>query len=122
MADFSTAFCVKASERMLTHQELVRSIRLMITDEYEAVSIYTQLAESTDNELARRVLMEIADEERVHAGEFLQLLSLLAPDENTFYAQGALEVNELAAGIAGEEKVNETPAAATIGSLKEEKG
>jgi rubrerythrin len=51
-----------------------------------------QLAESTDNQLAVEVLKDIADEERVHAGEFLRLLRELAPDEEKFYAEGAKEV------------------------------
>jgi rubrerythrin len=40
------------------------------------------------------VLKDIADEERVHAGGFLRLLSELAPDEEKFYAEGAKEVEE----------------------------
>ena len=51
-----------------------------------------QLAESTDNNLAIEVLKDIANEERVHAGEFLRLLSELASDEGKFYAEGAEEV------------------------------
>jgi rubrerythrin len=51
-----------------------------------------QLAESTDNTLAIEVLKDIADEERVHAGEFLRLLQELAPDEEKLYAEGAEEV------------------------------
>lgn len=43
-----------------------------------------QLAESTDNKLAIEVLKDIANEERVHAGEFLRLLKRLAPDEEKF--------------------------------------
>ena len=53
-----------------------------------------QLAESTNNKLAQKVLKGIADEERVHAGEFLRLLRELAPDEEKFYAEGAGEVEE----------------------------
>jgi rubrerythrin len=53
-----------------------------------------QLAESTDNQLAQDVLKDIADEERVHAGEFLRLLKELAPDEEKFYTEGAKEVEE----------------------------
>jgi rubrerythrin len=40
------------------------------------------------------VLKDIADEERVHAGEFLRLLRKLAPDEEKFYAEEAEEVKE----------------------------
>jgi len=50
----------------------------MIAAEYEAVQLYMQLAESTDNKLAIEVLKDVADEERVHAGEFLRLLKELA--------------------------------------------
>jgi rubrerythrin len=66
----------------------------MVAAEYEAVQLYMQLAESTDNKLAVEVLKDIADEERVHAGEFLRLLHELAPDEEKFYAEGAKEVEE----------------------------
>ncbi len=66
----------------------------MIAAEYEAIQLYMQLAESTDNQLAIDVLKDIADEERVHAGEFLRLLRELAPDEENFYAEGAAEVEE----------------------------
>lgn len=67
----------------------------MIAAEYEAVQLYMQLAESTDNKLAKEVLIDIADEERVHAGEFLRLLTQLAPEESKFYEEGAEEVNEM---------------------------
>lgn len=53
-----------------------------------------QLAESTDNALSIAVLKGIADEERVHAGEFLRLLQALDPEEAKFYAEGAREVEE----------------------------
>jgi rubrerythrin len=53
-----------------------------------------QLAESTDNKLAAKVLKSVADEERVHMGEFLRLLYEVAPDEEKFYARGAKEVEE----------------------------
>ena len=73
-------------------EELVRAIRFMVAAEYEAIQLYMQLAESTDSKLALEVLKDIADKERVHAGEFLRLLRELAPDEEEFYAEGAAEV------------------------------
>jgi len=45
--------------------------------------------------LAQKVLKNIADEERVHAGEFFRLLKHLAPDEENFYDEGAEEVEQL---------------------------
>jgi rubrerythrin len=94
MPEFGSPFSGLANGRKLTHEELVRAIRFMIAAEYEAVQLYMQLAESTDNQLAIEVLKDIADEERVHAGEFLRLLRELAPDEERFYTEGAQEVEE----------------------------
>jgi len=94
MPDFGNPFSGLANDRKLTHEELVRAVRFMISAEYEAIQLYMQLAESTDNELAVEVLKDVADEERIHAGEFLRLLRELAPDEEKFYAEGATEVEE----------------------------
>ena len=94
MPEFGSPFSGMASDRKLTQSELVRAIRFLVAAEYEAIHLYMQLAESTDNKLAMVVLKEIADEERVHAGEFLRLLHELAPDEKRHYDQGAKEVEE----------------------------
>ncbi|UCF73411.1 MAG: rubrerythrin [Deltaproteobacteria bacterium] len=94
MPEFGTPFHARAHDRKLTHEELVRAIRFMVAAEYEAVQLYMQLAESIDDALAMEVLKDIADEERVHAGEFLRLLRHLKPDEEKLYAEGAQEVEE----------------------------
>jgi rubrerythrin len=95
MPEFGNPFSGLANDRKLTKEELVKAIRYMVAAEYEAVQLYMQLAESTDNKLARMVLEDIADEERVHAGEFLRLLKELAPDEEGFYQEGYEEVEEM---------------------------
>jgi rubrerythrin len=92
MPGFGAPFSGLSNDRKVTHEELVRAIRFMVAAEYEATQMYMQLAESTDNELAAKVLREVADEELVHAGEFLRLLRELAPGENALYAEGAKEV------------------------------
>jgi rubrerythrin len=94
MAVFGSPFSGLANGSKLTDAELIRAIRFMVAAEYEATQLYMQLAESTDNKLAVAVLKDIANEERVHAGEFLRLLQELAPDEKKFYAEGADEVEE----------------------------
>jgi len=94
MPAFGSPFSGLANDRRLTDEELVRAIRFMVAAEYEATQLYTQLAESTDNKLAVQVLKEIADEELVHAGEFLRLLHELAPNKEKFYAKGTKEVEE----------------------------
>lgn len=119
MPDFATAFSGKASDRKLTHNELVRAIRLSMADEFEAIQVYTQLAESIDDELAKAVLLDIADEEKVHAGEFLRLLEELAPDEKDFLADGATEVEMQIAKMRAGSGVPSQKSDTTIGSLKE---
>ncbi|MCD6264030.1 rubrerythrin [Candidatus Bathyarchaeota archaeon] len=94
MPEFGSPFSGMASERKLTESELVRAIRFLIAAEYEAIQLYMQLAESTDNKLVQEVLKDVADEERVHAGEFLRLLYHLAPDEERFYKEGFEEVEK----------------------------
>ena len=95
MPDFGHAFSGLAADRKLTKEELTRAIRFMIAAEYEAIQLYMQLAESTDHKLAQEVLVDIADEERVHAGEFLRLLKELEPEEEKFYKEGYEEVEEM---------------------------
>ena len=95
MPDFGTSFSGLANNRKLNDEELIRAVRFMIAAEYEATQLYIQLSESTDNKLAIAVLKDIADEEIVHAGEFLRLLRELAPDENKLYKKGAKEVEDI---------------------------
>jgi rubrerythrin len=92
MPDFGAPFSGLVNDRKLSEEELVRAIRFMVAAEYEATQLYMQLAGSTDNKLAVAVLTDVANEERVHAGEFLRLLREIAPDEEKLYAEGAKEV------------------------------
>ena len=95
MPEFGTPFAGLSLDRKLTKEELVRAVRFFVAAEYEAVQLYLQIAERSDDGLAAKVLRDIADEERVHAGEFLHLLKQLAPDEEGFYQKGAMEVEEM---------------------------
>ena len=117
MPDFGSPFAGLASDRKLTHPELVRAIRFMVSAEFEAIQLYMQLAESTDNVLAQQVLKDIADEERVHAGEFMRLLLELEPDEKRFLDEGAQEVEAEFLGAAATPAAEAPAPAAGDGSL-----
>ena len=95
MPEFTTPFAGNNSDRKLSKSELVRAIRFSISAEYEAIQLYMQLAESIDDELSKKVLVDIANEEREHAGEFLKLLRHLDPEEEKFYRNGYEEVEEM---------------------------
>ena len=95
MPEFCKPFSVLKSDRKLTQEELVRAIRFMIAAEYEAIQLYQQTAESTDDTLAKEVLIDIANEEKEHAGEFLRLLRELDTEEEKYYKEGYEEVEEM---------------------------
>lgn len=122
MPEFVNPFTGVVPGRKMTDTELLRAMRLNIAAEEEAIHLYLAHADATDNELARKVLIDIANEERVHMGEFQRLINILAKDEEGFLAQGADEVNEMAAGRGPE--ITEAPEPSgqrdipTIGNLK----
>ena len=127
MPEFLNPFSGTVPDRKLTLSELIRAIRLNLAAEHEAVHLYMAHADATDHPLAKEVLTDIANEERVHAGEFQRLLEILTGDEQKWMAEGRAEVDEMAAEI-GASTTAETggakaPAAGgeetTIGSLKE---
>ena len=87
--------------RKMTKEELIRAIRLNIAAEHEAVHLYMAHADATDDAFAREVLTDIANEEREHIGEFMELLRRLAPDEADYLEAGRREVVEMAEGEDG---------------------
>lgn len=95
MPQFATPFSIKKSDKKLTNEELIRAIRFSIASEYEAIQIYEEIIESTDNEEVIKLLKEIANDEKVHAGNFLYLMKILAPDEKISYKDGAAEAEEI---------------------------
>lgn len=125
MPEFVNPFSGKIPERKLTREELIRAIRLNIAAEHEAIHLYMAHAEATDDALAKEVLVDIANEERVHVGEFQRLLEILTGDEDRWVQEGRAEVQEMAErGTVEEEAEEEEPSdlgedLPTIGSLKE---
>ncbi len=125
MPEFVNPFVGMVPGRKLSDRELIRALRLSLSAEEEATHLYDALADATDNPLARKVLRDIADEERVHKGEFNHLIKLLAPDEAKLLADGAEEVEEMRAEVEGRDEEEETEESGkakkdipTIGNLK----
>ena len=118
MPEFVNPFSGMVPERKMTMEELVRAIRLDIAGELEAIHAYMAHADATDNPLAKAVLTDIANEERVHFGELTRLLTILTCDEAGFLNKGTLEVDTMAASLAPEQKNPQAAGGTTIGSLK----
>ena len=115
MPEFTNPFIGNVPDRKLTPSELLRAIRLDYAAEYEAIHIYMAQAEATNDPLAKKVLIDIADEERVHAGEFLRLISILtAGEEDKLLSDGAQEVNDMSSELGSVEKVS--PSSASSGA------
>jgi len=95
MPNFCTPFSTKKSDKKLTHEELIRAIRFSIAAEYEAIQIYEEIEESIDNTDAKKLLHEIAEDEKIHAGNFSYLLKLLDPKEEEFCKKGHEEAKEI---------------------------
>jgi rubrerythrin len=69
-------------------------LRLAIIAELDAVTLYEQLAATTQNEAIRDVLLDVAKEEKTHVGEFQTLLLRVDPEQVEELKQGKEEVEE----------------------------
>ena len=109
MPDFSNPFVGNVPDRTMTLEELIRAMRLNVAAEEEATFLYMAHAEATDHPLAKKVLIDIANEERVHVGEFNRLIQILSGDEEKWLAEGAAEVDEMAPELEGPKKTVKSP-------------
>ncbi len=118
MPEFANPFPGKLPDRKLSRDELVLSLRLDVAAEEEATHLYVAQAGATDDPLAKKVLIDIANEERVHVGEFQRLIQILTGDEDKWLADGAKEVDVMAADLESPGPSAPVGEAPTVGSLK----
>ena len=95
MPEMSSTHSVKSLNHRFTRAELARALRLAIADEYEAIQIYEQIAESTEDEEIREVIMHIVEEEQKHADRFWDLLARVIPEEREIYDSAVEENKEI---------------------------
>lgn len=70
-------------------------LRLGMIAELDAVSLYEQLAAMTENENIKKLLLDIAKEEKTHIGEFETLLLKEDKEQVEESEKGKKEVEEL---------------------------
>ena len=70
-------------------------LRVGMIAELDAVSLYEQLAAVTDNGDLKKVLLDIAKEEKTHVGEFEELLKRLDGEYAGELESGKKEVDEM---------------------------
>jgi rubrerythrin len=70
-------------------------LRIGMIAELDAISLYEQLAAMTDNGDMKKVLLDIAKEEKTHVGEFETMLLRLDEEQVRENEAGRMEVEEL---------------------------
>lgn len=73
-------------------------LRLAIIAELDATNLYEQMASTTESENLKKVLLEVAREEKTHVGEFQALLLKEDSEQENELAKGKAEVDELMEG------------------------
>jgi rubrerythrin len=70
-------------------------LRAGMIAELDAINFYEQMAALTENEDIRKVLLDIAKEEKTHMGEFETLLLMKDEEQKEELKEGEEEVEEL---------------------------
>jgi len=70
-------------------------LRAGIIAELDAINLYEQMAALAQNEDIKRILLDIAKEEKTHVGEFQTLLLLNDKEQEKELEEGKKEVDEL---------------------------
>ena len=76
-------------------EDIRKAIRLSIMAELDAANLYEMIAEGCGDEKVKKLMMDIANEEKVHAGEFMKLLKTVDEEEGKHWEEG----EEEAAGV-----------------------
>ncbi len=70
-------------------------LRVGIIAELDAINLYEQLASRAKDEKVKKVLLDIAKEEKTHVGEFLALLLEMDEQQKEELEKGKEEVQEI---------------------------
>jgi rubrerythrin len=82
--------------KKLSNEELDKEIvRVGMIAELDAINLYEQIAAMTENANIRKILLDIAKEEKTHVGEFQALLLKLDSEQKEELEKGKKEVEEL---------------------------
>ena len=73
-------------------------LRVGMVAELDAVSLYEQMAAMTENGDVKKVLLDIAKEEKTHVGEFEELLKKFDGEYSGELEAGKKEVEEMTNG------------------------
>jgi rubrerythrin len=70
-------------------------LRSAIIAELDAINLYEQMADMTQNKNIRKLLLDVAKEEKTHVGEFQTLLLMEDQEQGKELKEGKREVEKL---------------------------
>lgn len=76
-------------------QRDMQILRIGMIAELDAVNLYEKLAELAEDPKVAKLMLDVAKEEKVHAGEFETLLEEIDPDHEKAEEKGEEEVKDL---------------------------
>lgn len=106
-------------DRKMSNAELMQALRLDIAGELEAIYIYDAHYLATDDPVAKAVLADIRDEEKVHIGELMTLMRYLDAKEAELFLEGEGEVKEMLEDLGITESKIAPASGPSVGSLVE---
>jgi len=73
-------------------------LRAAIIAELDAINLYEQMADMTQDTNVKKLLLDVAREEKTHVGEFQTLLLRKDPQQRKEIEEGEKEIEELLRG------------------------
>jgi rubrerythrin len=70
-------------------------LRFAIIAELDAINLYEQMVDITQNKNIRKLLLDVAREEKTHVGEFQALLLMEDKEQEKELKEGKREIEEL---------------------------
>lgn len=70
-------------------------LRVGIIAELDAINLYEQLAAMSNNEVIKKIFLDIAKEEKTHVGEFQTMLLRIDTEQVKELEKGKKEIEEL---------------------------
>lgn len=70
-------------------------LRLSIIAEYDAINLYEQFANKCKNNKLKKILSDVAKEEKTHIGEFEAMLNILDKEQKVESKKGEKEIKTI---------------------------
>lgn len=85
---------IKGGEAVSRYDADKELLRAAIMAELDAINLYEQMADTTENGALKKIFLDVAREEKTHVGEFQALLISLDPQHGQELKAGEREVRD----------------------------